>query len=343
MKKIFYFLLLMISVVVWGQHPLTEINPNELNFPNITLTLKSVDLKTTTSCGGRNDGRTHAAMLYFKADYDLDLKFDIVGQLGGDYAIIVYKVNDTNGDGIPNEVFQTNTTITALRSIYSTHPTKSLVDDSTDLCEFYGNYGASDGKVKSLDFEANSYVVIAIQASPGAGTNPVFDLHLKIAKTVDDLGFDSHCYTDDYLLADVKTKITDDIRIKDPSIIVRNIQFYKLDNTSTSDNISYANGIEQILYARVYDNSGKLVYIYKPIKFKFIPELIYTVQGKTEQYCATSITFSKEDLIHKISPTINSSKYSDYEVYVDGVIVNGNISLNNSNQYDIQLKAMFKL
>ncbi|MFV0230477.1 T9SS type B sorting domain-containing protein [Empedobacter falsenii] len=339
MKKIFYFLLLMLSGFVWGQHPLTRIDPNELNFYNIPLTLKTVDLKTTTSCGGRNDGRTHAAMLYFKADYDLDLKFDLIGQLSSDYAIIVYKVKDTNGDGIPNEVFQTNTTITALRSIYSTHTTKSLEENSTDLCEFYGDYGTSDGKVKSLEFEANNYVVIAIQASPTAGTNPVFDLHLKIAKTVDNLVFDSHCYTDDYLLADVKTKITDDIRTKDPSIIVRSIQFYKPDNTSTSDNISYANGIEQILYARVYDNSGKLVYIYKPIKFKFIPELIYTIQNAIEQFCAPQKRFIKDYLISKISSSnVDPAKYADYEVYVDDVKVNGFVDLQNSTTYKVKLE-----
>lgn len=339
MKKIFYFLLLMLSGFVLGQqHPLTRIDPNQLNFLNIPLTPKSVDFKTTIGCGGRNDGRSHAAMLYFKADYDLDLKFDIIGQLDGDYAVIVYKVNDTNGDGIPNEVFQTNTTITALRSIYSSHSTKSLVDNSTDFCEFYGSYGTSDGKVKSLDFEANSYIVIAIQANLAAGTNPLFDIHLNIAKTVDNLVFDNHCYTDDYLLSDVKTKIINDIRASDPSVNVGSVEFYKPNNTLTNDNISYANGIEQTLYARVYDNLGKLVYIYKPIIFKFIPELIYTIQNATEQFCAPSKSFTKDYIILKVSPSINSSKYVDYEVYLNGMKVNGTINLTNSTTYKMKLE-----
>ncbi|MCA4808339.1 gliding motility-associated C-terminal domain-containing protein [Empedobacter stercoris] len=321
MKKIFYFLLLMISGFVWGQqHPLTRIDPNQLNFLNIPLTPKSVDFKTTIGCGGRNDGRSHAAMLYFKADYDLDLKFDIIGQLDGDYAVIVYKVNDTNGDGIPNEVFQTNTTITALRSIYSSHSTKSLVDNSTDFCEFYGSYGTSDGKVKSLDFEANSYIVIAIQANLAAGTNPLFDIHLNIAKTVDNLVFDKHCYTDDYLLSDVKTKIINDIRASDPSVNVGSVEFYKPNNTLTNDNISYANGIEQTLYARVYDNLGKLVYIYKPIIFKFIPEHQFNFKPtfETEYACTPTYTIPDEDeLLNKLFPTVDSN-YSISSIVIDG-------------------------
>ncbi|MFV0163451.1 T9SS type B sorting domain-containing protein [Empedobacter falsenii] len=321
MKKIFYFLLLMLSGVVWGQqHPLTRIDPNQLNFLNIPLTPKSVDFKTTIGCGGRNDGRSHAAMLYFKADYDLDLKFDIIGQLDGDYAVIVYKVNDTNGDGIPNEVFQTNTTITALRSIYSSHSTKSLVDNSTDFCEFYGSYGTSDGKVKSLDFEANSYIVIAIQANLAAGTNPLFDIHLNIAKTVDNLVFDKHCYTDDYLLSDVKTKIINDIRASNPSVNVGSVEFYKPNNTLTNDNISYANGIEQTLYARVYDNLGKLVYIYKPIIFKFIPEHQFNFKPtfETEYACTPTYTIPDEDeLLNKLFPTVDSN-YSISSIVIDG-------------------------
>ncbi|MCA4781776.1 T9SS type B sorting domain-containing protein [Empedobacter stercoris] len=321
MKKIFYFLLLMLSGVVLGQqHPLTRIDPNQLNFLNIPLTPKSVDFKTTIGCGGRNDGRSHAAMLYFKADYDLDLKFDIIGQLDGDYAVIVYKVNDTNGDGIPNEVFQTNTTITALRSIYSSHSTKSLVDNSTDFCEFYGSYGTSDGKVKSLDFEANSYIVIAIQANLAAGTNPLFDIHLNIAKTVDNLVFDNHCYTDDYLLSDVKTKIINDIRASDPSVNVGSVEFYKPNNTLTNDNISYANGIEQTLYARVYDNLGKLVYIYKPIIFKFIPEhqFNFKLTFETEYACTPTYTIPDEDeLLNKLFPTVDSN-YSISSIVIDG-------------------------
>ncbi|MDM1298970.1 hypothetical protein HXZ94_10730 [Empedobacter falsenii] len=337
MKKIFYFLLLMISGVVWGQHPVIN-KINDIVTSGITLPNESVNsfVPRLMNCEFHTTG--YYNFYYYVAPNDMDFEFTLKGNIDK-FHFMLWKLSKNSN---PNDIFVRTgsssneyTTINPIRAVYS-NITKEKGLKVGKLNDCISN--STDGFVSAFEngskLKEGEIIVIAIYGTD----NPILELTISGAKIIDNLVFDSHCYTDDYLLADVKTKITDDIRIKDPSINVGNIQFYKPDNTSTNDNISYANGIEQILYARVYDDSGKLVYIYKPIRFKFIPELIYTVQGKTEQYCATSISFSKEDLIHKISPTINSSKYADYEVYVDGVIVNGNISLNNSNSYRVKLK-----
>lgn len=316
MKKIFYFLLLMISGVVWGQHPLTRIDPNQLNFPNIALTPKSVDLKTTVDCGGRNDGRTHAAMLYFKADYNLNLLFDIIGQNNnGNYAMIVYKVNDSDGDGIPNEVFLINTTIIASRSIYSNHVTKSLANNSIDFCEFNSTYGASDGKVAGLTFEKNSFIVIAIQASPAPGENPLFDLNLKIAESKTINYFNAHCSTDDYNLDEIKTEIIS----KESLNSADNITFYSNNTFTNVINSGTTFTSNTTIYAQVKDASGALKYIYT-IPLSFVPDHQFNFKPtfETEYACTPTYTIPDEDgLLNKLFPTVDSN-YSISSIVIDG-------------------------
>ncbi|MFV0174113.1 T9SS type B sorting domain-containing protein [Empedobacter falsenii] len=337
MKKIFYFLLLMISGVVWGQHPLIN-KINDIVTSGITLPNESVNsfVPRLMNCEFHTTG--YYNFYYYVAPNDMDFEFTLKGNIDK-FHFMLWRLSKNSN---PNDIFVRTgsssneyTTINPIRAVYS-NKTKEKGLKGGKLNDCISN--STDGFVSAFEngskLKEGEIIVIAIYGTD----NPILELTISGAKTVDNLVFDNHCYTDDYLLSDVKTKIINDIRVSDPSINVGNIEFYKPDNTSTNDNISYINGIEQILYARVYDNSNKLVYIYKPIKFKFIPELIYTVQNKTEQYCATSITFAKEDLISKISPSINSSKYADYEVYVDDAIVNGNIPLINSNNYNIKLK-----
>ncbi|WP_291063325.1 MULTISPECIES: T9SS type B sorting domain-containing protein [unclassified Empedobacter] len=337
MKKIFYFLLLMISGIVWGQHPLIN-KINDIVTSGITLPNESVNsfVPRLMNCEFHTTG--YYNFYYYVAPNDMDFEFTLKGNIDK-FHFMLWRLSKNSN---PNDIFVRTgsssneyTTINPIRAVYSNR-TKEKGLKGGKLNDCISN--STDGFVSAFEngskLKEGEIIVIAIYGTD----NPILELTISGAKTVDNLVFDNHCYTDDYLLSDVKTKIINDIRVSDPSINVGNIEFYKPDNTSTNDNISYINGIEQILYARVYDNSNKLVYIYKPIKFKFIPELIYTVQNKTEQYCATSITFAKEDLISKISPSINSSKYADYEVYVDDAIVNGNIPLINSNNYNIKLK-----
>ncbi|MBQ0147945.1 MAG: hypothetical protein KBS93_05765, partial [Flavobacteriaceae bacterium] len=184
MKKIFYLFLLMMNLTVLAQHPLTRIDPAQLNFTDIPLTPKSTNFKVTLGCGTRNDYNSHAALLYFKADYNLNLLFEIIGQNNfKNYSIIVWKVNDLNGNGQPDEMFISNTTINALRSVYSDHVVKGLNENSLDECEYFSDFGTTDGRVKNLEVNMGEYVVIAIQASLGhTNVSQMFDLNLKIAE-----------------------------------------------------------------------------------------------------------------------------------------------------------------
>lgn len=327
----------MLSGVVWGQHPLIN-KINDIVTSGITLPNESVNsfVPRLMNCEFHTTG--YYNFYYYVAPNDMDFEFTLKGNIDK-FHFMLWRLSKNSN---PNDIFVRTgsssneyTTINPIRAVYS-NITKEKGLKGGKLNDCISN--STDGFVSAFEngskLKEGEIIVIAIYGTD----NPILELTISGAKTVDNLVFDNHCYTDDYLLSDVKTKIINDIRVSDPSINVGNIEFYKPDNTSTNDNISYANGIEQTLYARVYDNLGKLVYIYKPIIFKFIPELIYTIQNATEQFCAPSKSFTKDYIISKVLPSINSSKYADYEVYVDNVKVSGNITLNNSNNYSIKLK-----
>ncbi|MFV0139855.1 gliding motility-associated C-terminal domain-containing protein [Empedobacter falsenii] len=336
MKKIFYFLLLMLSGVVWGQHPdLHQINPNQLNFNNLQVYLKGrTPILPNIECLPNPDS-PYIGFYYFKAENDLDLNLTIKANntTNKNFSIFVWNISDSNGNDEPDEVFENNTTKRANRSIYGDYLTKGLYPNEAigHNCEF----DVGDGKVRGLigdeRINKDTYVVIAIMTSIATDT---FDLSLGIAESHNMNDFINYkCIGESISYEEIVDKLRSQPIISNTDII----SLYADSSFNTIINDTEVFSTDRQIYALVKDSTGNLKYIFTiPISFKTL--IGYSVQNAPEQFCAPSKSFTKDYIISKISPSIDPGKYVDYEVYVDGVIVNGNVSLNNSNNYSIKLK-----
>ncbi|QES94208.1 gliding motility-associated C-terminal domain-containing protein [Empedobacter brevis] len=347
MKKIFNFLLLMISGIVWGQISLFNnlcLNNTNLTFTNDYIT-KSFKTASETTCF-KDDSDIYKSINYYKVTSGGSFEFSYNSTSVSPVNFHVWILSETE---IENFFLSNVSRYNSVRSSYSSvlNNEKGLFDIATDECEYYDNIRGNDadGKLKPINVSAGQYIVIGfVTRDANAKINYVRPRGTAVVCEPEPNGgnveLSGKCYDDVYSISEVKNNLQAKVLTDYGDIIdVRNIKIF---NSRTSaieitTDINSTSGLTQNYVAKVY-NGSRVEYIYNVVVV-FKPELVYDIRiPNTEQYCATSITFSKEDLIYKVSPTINSSKYADYEVYVDGIIINGNISLNNSNQYEIQLK-----
>jgi len=329
MKKIFYFLLLMISVVVWGQRPTIYPLEGGFTFKNQTLDIYTSNNNfSPIAVDGCAFNTTYVYKYFsFKANFDMVFAFDLIANKP-DFKFLVWKLPKGN---IANDVFVGNSaTIKANRAVEGSVNNKGMKEGDPNLCE---SYGASGGNGYAKAFEGNELlrkdetVVIAVYG--GSDTEP-FDIKVNVAEERTITTFNNLCFGQSYTASQIYNAIQSDSGFNDIKLFT--------DNTfSTEIPIGTSISSDTTLYAQVRDSSGNLKFIYT-IPIAFIPEHQFNFKTniETEYACTISYTIPSEaDLLKKLFTVVNTD-YSISSIVIDGTnytpgqTVNLAVGLNTS-------------
>ncbi|MGV0923614.1 T9SS type B sorting domain-containing protein [Empedobacter tilapiae] len=338
MKKIFYFLLLMLSGFVWGQYPtiypLDPLEEGKYLFKDLKLESHVSSFDTSASDCAFSGGQTYK-YFSFKTKFDIVFAFDLIASKS-DFRFVVWKVQKGKS---PNVIFDNGTTIKADRSVQGSTNQKGMKEGISITCE--SNFSSSaTGYAKVFDgtniLKEGETVVIAVY---GGYDNVPFDIKVNVAeeREIPHSIFNNLCKGQAYSYQQVIDAIKSHISSNPNPVADHDIKLYR-DNTFSTliNDTSTTFNTDTTLYAQVRDTAGNLKFIYTiPIAFKSI--IYYNVRDVNEQFCAPNRTFSKEQLIHKVSPSITSDKYSDYEVYLNNIQVGAPIVLQNDTKYNVTL------
>ena len=320
MKKTIWFLLWMVFTVnfAWGQQTMNEIIPSELEFPNLKLEKRNVTIQSVGTSGvcSENTQIEGVHFLYFKAEYALNLQFEVRSQSGMDnFAVFTWILNSSS----PKDVFNSPTqTIRPIRQVYGKSTIKGLNNSSSETCR---NYPDTNGFVKPETVIAGQMVVIAIMAP----LIEKFDLELKIAKfnTINDF-VNQKCSGDNYTYQNILDKVKEKSGLND--VTLYSSKDFKVENIINAGTIFSAN---QIIYAQVKDATGSLMYVYEiPIQFIKEHEFNFKNNIDTEYACSTTYTIpSKVELLNKLFNTVDvnysiSSIVINRATYLPGDTVN---------------------
>ncbi|WP_413533483.1 T9SS type B sorting domain-containing protein [Empedobacter brevis] len=336
MKKIFYFLLLMISGFVWGQ--INQFNNLCSNNTNLTFTgdfnTKKFRTPSNSSCN-KDDSDIYKSINYYKVTSGGSFEFDYDFTSGSPVNFHVWVLSESE---IQDFFSDTATKNASIRHSYSsTGSRRGLFKEATDECEYYDEKNDhADGKLKPINVTAGQYIVIGFvtrdanakinnvirggtaqvcEPEPGGGVIP---------------DFNNLCFGEQATYKQVVDAVKTNSNLSDIKLYTDNTFSNLIDDPSTIFNTN------TILYAQVRDDAGSLKFIYTiPIVFKSI--IYYNLIEAKEEFCSSDKTFSKEQLIYKVSPTIASDKYSDYEVYLNNVKVEAPIVLQNETIYSVKL------
>lgn len=311
MKKIFYFLLLMISGIVWGQRPTIYPLEGGFTFKNQTLDIYTSNNNfSPIAVDGCAFNTTYVYKYFsFKANFDMVFAFDLIANKP-DFKFLVWKLPKGN---IANDVFVGNSaTIKANRAVEGSVNNKGMKEGDPNLCE---SYGASGGNGYAKAFEGNELlrkdetVVIAVYG--GSDTEP-FDIKVNVAEERTITTFNNLCFGQSYTASQIYNAIQSDSGFNDIKLFT--------DNTfSTEIPIGTSISSDTTLYAQVRDSSGNLKFIYT-IPITFIPEHQFNFKTniETEYACTTSYTIPSEaDLLKKLFTIVNTN-YSISSIVVDG-------------------------
>lgn len=346
MKKIFYFLLLMISGVVWGQ--ISQFNNLCTNNTDLTLNNSYFDYALKTSCK-KDQINSYKSVNYYKIVTGGSFEFTLRSNKLVNFH--VWKLTETQ---LNNFFLDKSTRENSVRSSYSNLTTeKGLFNSSTDECEFYES--TIDGKLKSLDVLEGDYVVIVVL---GVDINTNFTITPGGTATVcepephrGELDYKNLCINESYKLEDIKNDIKTNIatQFEDNTIEVNNIKFFNesFDTEKTSDISSVVNGVSQInqtYYAQVRDVAGNLMYVYK-LTFYFRPpidfnEFFFNGNSELRNIKTCNNIFEWKGKNWYLNEYLNINNPSDYDIlYIDYVDKDGNNQRINDpeNIYNIEI------
>ncbi|MFV0156025.1 T9SS type B sorting domain-containing protein [Empedobacter falsenii] len=297
MKKIFYFLLLMISGVVWGQ--ISQFNNLCTNNSNLSLsnTYYEYKFKTPASCS-QDQTNSYKSINYYKVVVDGSFEFTL-----NSTKLVNYHVWVLNDAEINNFFLNKESRYEALRSSYSSLTTeKGLFNSATDECEFYGS---ADGKLKPLIVSAGQYVVIGVL---GLDVNTNFTITpggTAIVCEPEPVGGNTElsgkCFSEVYTISEVKDKVKSQISVDHSQIV--DVNKIKIFNSVTSTDeittdINSSIGLGQTYIAKVYDNRNVEIYRYTvTINFKAGYNFYFT--DYTYEVCGKNYVVNYKDIIEK--------------------------------------------
>ncbi|MFV0193413.1 T9SS type B sorting domain-containing protein [Empedobacter falsenii] len=297
MKKIFYFLLLMLSGVVWGQ--ISQFNNLCTNNSNLSLsnTYYEYKFKTPASCS-QDQTNSYKSINYYKVVVDGSFEFTL-----NSTKLVNYHVWVLNDAEINNFFLNKESRYEALRSSYSSLTTeKGLFNSATDECEFYGS---ADGKLKPLIVSAGQYVVIGVL---GLDVNTNFTITpggTAIVCEPEPVGGNTElsgkCFSEVYTISEVKDKVKSQISVDHSQIV--DVNKIKIFNSVTSTDeittdINSSIGLGQTYIAKVYDNRNVEIYRYTvTINFKAGYNFYFT--DYTYEVCGKNYVVNYKDIIEK--------------------------------------------
>ena len=328
MKKIFYFLLLMLSGFVLGQ-PYPKIYPlsGGFTFENETLETHSSEFSATTSLCGFTSGKIYK-FYSFKAGFDMAFAFDLIAKKP-DFRFLVWKIPKGQ---LPETIFYKGGTIEADRSVEGSTNIKGLIAGDSNSCESYSTLGA-DGYAKAFEgldiLKYEETVVIAVYG--GSDTEP-FDIKVNVAKEKNITTFNNLCKGQAYTYQQIFDAIQADSSLSDIKLFT--------DNTFSSEVTIGTNFTEDItLYAQVRDISGKLQYIYT-IPLKFVPEHQFNFNSIINQVfeCTLNYTLKENTLLNLLFPSeTNLSNYKIKTVNGTAFVENSIINLTAGSITDLKI------
>ncbi|WP_313303997.1 T9SS type B sorting domain-containing protein [Empedobacter sp.] len=306
MKKIFYFLLLMISGVVWGQRPTIYPLEGGFTFKNQTLDNNTQVFAATTPTGCGFQFSTSYKYFSFKAGFDLVFAFDLISN-EPDFNFIVWKLSS---DKQPTAIFDKGGTILADRSVYDkTKLIKGMKDGESDRCEYENGNGYVNSFNGSELLKKDETVVIAVY---GINNTDTFDIKVNVAKEKNLTTFNNLCFGQSYTASQIYNAIQSDSGYNDIKLFT--------DNTfNTEIPIGTSISSDTVIYAQVRDASGALKYIYT-IPIAFIPEYQFNFKSniETEYACTPTYTIpSQIDLLTKLFDVVDGN-YSISSIVIDG-------------------------
>lgn len=344
MKKIFYIFLLMISSLVWGQ--IADFNNLCINNSNLSLDNTYYDFKFKTPIGCSQDqNSSYKSINYYKVVTGGSFEFVLRSSKLVNFHVWILSETELSSFFLNKE-----SRYNAVRSSYTVNNNeKGLFNTITDECEFYG---AADGKLKPIDVAAGQYVVIGVL---GADINTNFTISSGGTATVCEpepergtLDYNNKCVSDPYKLADVKNDIKANIasQFADNTIDVNKIKLFVTETSiseKTSDIVS-ADGPNQTYYAKVYDDLGRLKYIYKLTFYFRAPHnfnsFFFNGNSELRNFNTCSTVFKWKGKRWYLYEYLNLADVSDYDIlyikYVDKNGVNQRID-DPENSYDIDI------
>ncbi|MFV0176341.1 T9SS type B sorting domain-containing protein [Empedobacter falsenii] len=354
MKKIFYFLLLMLSGVVWGQ--ISQFNNLCTNNSDLSLSTayQNIKFKTASESCQKDDTEVYKNISYYKVSSggSFEFKYNFTGVNNVNFHVWVLSESEFNNFFLNNQ-----TRYDAVRSSYSNVNTeRGLFSDAIDECEFPARFTTPKGKLKPIDVVAGQYIVIGFVSrdsnakisfvTPG-GTAIVCEPEPNKG----DLNYSNLCVNESYKLLDIKTDIKNNISSKfgDNTINENSIKIFPENSTTplSNDITSVVNGttqINQTYISKIYDNLGKLKYIYT-LTFYFRPPIDFNeflVNGNSElrniKTCNNIFEWKGKNWY--LNEYLNINNPSDYDIlYIDYVDKDGNNQRINDpeNIYNIEI------